>query len=139
MLKNLSIDQINRIAELAEQARSVRDLLLNKMYQTEADETPKPRGERNPSALDSLEVVQAADDSGIYDRLRQSIESLSPEAQAELRALMWVGRGDFAAGDWDEALTQASGTASLTTVDTLSDKADLHDYLMKGLYKMDLR
>jgi len=99
---------------------------------------PRPQGERNPSSFDSLEVVEAADDSGKYQRLRSMIADLTDDARIELRAIMWVGRGDFAAGNWDQALAQADGSANQAVIDTLAEKADLHDYLMKGLYKLDL-
>ncbi|UEM03956.1 DUF3775 domain-containing protein [Skermanella rosea] len=138
MLNHLSIDQIKQIAELSNECRAIRDLILNKTYQTDVDEVPRAKGERNPSSFDSLEVVEAADDSGKYQRLRGMIADLPQDAQIELRAVMWVGRGDFAAGEWDKAMARADGSASETAIDTMAEKADLHDYLMKGLYKLDL-
>jgi hypothetical protein len=138
MLNQLSVDQIRQIADLSNECRSIRDQILNKTYQTDTDEEPRAKGERNPSAFDSLEVVEAADDSGTYERLREMIASLPDDARSELRAVMWVGRGDFAAGDWDQALTQAQGMANETAIDTLTEKADLHGYLMKGLFKLGL-
>ncbi|WP_198038889.1 DUF3775 domain-containing protein [Skermanella stibiiresistens] len=139
MLDNLEIDQIERIAELSDECRQIRDTILNKTYQSDVDEEPNARGERNPSSFDSLEVVEAADDSGKYQRLRGMIADLSEDARIELRAVMWIGRGDFAAGDWGKAMAQADGAANLTVIDTIAEKADLHDYLMKGLYKLGLR
>jgi len=138
MLNQLSVDQIRQIADLSDECRAIRDNILNKTYQTDIDEVPRAKGERNPSAFDSLEVVEAADDSGTWQRLRDMIADLSDDARSELRAVMWIGRGDFAASDWEQALTQASGIANETVIDTLAEKADLHDYLMKGLFKLDL-
>jgi hypothetical protein len=138
MLNHLTIDQIRQIADLSNECRAIRDTILNKTYQTDVDEVPRPQGERNPSSFDSLEVVEAADDSGKYQRLRSMIADLTDDARIELRAIMWVGRGDFAAGNWDQALAQADGSANQAVIDTLAEKADLHDYLMKGLYKLDL-
>jgi hypothetical protein len=138
MLNHLTIDQIRQIADLSNECRAIRDTILNKTYQTDVDGVPRPQGERNPSSFDSLEVVEAADDSGKYQRLRSMIADLTDDARIELRAIMWVGRGDFAAGNWDQALAQADGSANQAVIDTLAEKADLHDYLMKGLYKLDL-
>jgi hypothetical protein len=138
MLNHLNVDQIRQIADLSNECRALRDNILNKTYQTDVDEVSRPRGERNPSSFDSLEVVEATDDSGKYQQLRDMIAELPDDARTELRAIMWVGRGDFSAGDWGQALAQANGSSSQTVIDTLAEKADLHDYLMKGLYKLDL-
>ena len=138
MLNHLNVDQIRQIADLSNECRAIRDSILNKTYQTDVDEVSHPRGERNPSSFDSLEVVEATDGNGKYQRLRDTIAELADDARTELRAIMWVGRGDFSAGDWDQALAQANGSSSQTVIDTLAEKADLHDYLMKGLYKLDL-
>jgi hypothetical protein len=138
MLNHLTVDQIRQIADLSNECRAIRDNILNKTYQTDLEDVSRPQGERNPTSFDSLEVVEAMDDSGKYQRLRGMIADLTEDARIELRAVMWVGRGDFSAGEWDKALTQADGSSNLTVIDTLAEKADLHDYLMKGLYKLDL-
>jgi len=138
MLNHLTVDQIRQIADMSNECRAVRDTILNKTYQTDVDEVSRPRGERNPSSFDSLEVVEAMDDSGKYQQLRGMIADMTDDARIELRAVMWVGRGDFSAGEWDKAFSQADGSSSQTVIDTLAEKADLHDYLMKGLYKLDL-
>ena len=78
------------------------------------------------------------DGTGKYQQLRGMIADLTEDARIELRAVMWIGRGDFSAGEWNKALTQADGSSSQTVIDTLAEKAGLHDYLMKGLYNLDL-
>jgi Protein of unknown function (DUF3775) len=138
MLNHLTIDQIKQIADMSNECRALRDTILNKTYQTDVDEVPLPRGERNPSSFDSLEVVEAVDDSGKYQQLRSMIANLTDDARIELRTVMWIGRGDFSAGEWNKALTQADGSSNQTVIDTLAEKADLHDYLMKGLYNLNL-
>jgi hypothetical protein len=138
MLNHLTVDQIRQIADMSNECRAIRDNILNKTYQTDLEDVSRPQGERNPTSFDSLEVVEAMDDSGKYQRLRGMIADLTEDARIELRAVMWIGRGDFSAGEWDKALTQADGNSNLTVIDTLAEKADLHDYLMKGLYKLDL-
>jgi hypothetical protein len=138
MLNHLTVDQIRQIADMSNECRALRDTILNKTYQTDVDGVSLPRGERNASSFDSLEVVEAMDGTGKYQQLRGMIADLSEDARIELRAVMWIGRGDFSAGEWNEALTQADGSSSQTVIDTLAEKAGLHDYLMKGLYNLDL-
>jgi hypothetical protein len=39
--------------------------------------------------------------------IKAEVEDLSPEQQAELVALMWLGRGDYTLEEWDEARSEA--------------------------------
>ncbi|AZG75419.1 DUF3775 domain-containing protein [Methylocystis rosea] len=41
------------------------------------------------------------------DEVASFIEAMDIDEQVELVALMWVGRGDFAANEWNEAVAQA--------------------------------
>lgn len=43
----------------------------------------------------------------VRDEITSFIEAMDEEEQAELVALAWVGRGDFSADDWEEAVRQA--------------------------------
>ncbi|KAF2991258.1 DUF3775 domain-containing protein [Methylocystis sp. MJC1] len=43
----------------------------------------------------------------VRNEIASFIDSMDEDEQAELVALAWVGRGDFAAADWNEALRQA--------------------------------
>jgi len=56
----------------------------------------------------------------------------------ELRALLWVGRGDYAAKDFDRAVADATSSPDDVTIGALMEQADLHAFLMKGLYEMKL-
>src|SRR5690242_20728271 len=46
-------------------------------------------------------------DDPVYDELRSFIRELDVDAQCELVALMWLGRGDFDRDGWPEALRLA--------------------------------
>jgi hypothetical protein len=46
------------------------------------------------------------DDMGLQE-IKVAVEDLSPEQQAELVALMWLGRGDYALEEWEEANAEA--------------------------------
>jgi hypothetical protein len=43
----------------------------------------------------------------VRDEVASFIDAMDEDEQAELVALAWVGRGDFSAEDWSEALRQA--------------------------------
>ena len=61
------------------------------------------------------------------------IESLNDDERANLVALMWIGRGSFDAGDWDEALATALEEASTPTAEYLKGSPHLADHLENGL------
>ncbi len=48
-------------------------------------------------------------------------------------ALMWVGRGDYALEEWDDALSQARDSWNKRTADYLIGTPMLADYLAEGL------
>lgn len=44
-----------------------------------------------------------------HDELAAFIDAMDVDEQVELVALMWVGRGEFTADEWESALAQARG------------------------------
>ena len=46
-----------------------------------------------------------AREGGEFEELKEFIDSLSEDEQAELVALAWIGRGTYTAEDWDEAVS----------------------------------
>lgn len=65
--------------------------------------------------------------------LRAFVESMSEEAQAELVAVMWVGREAFEAEDFGEAVETALSEASVPTADYLIGTPHLSDHIEAGL------
>ena len=65
--------------------------------------------------------------------IRSTIEDLEPDQQVELVALMWLGRGDYEADDWDSALADAGDSWNERTADYLIGTPLLADYLTAGL------
>ncbi len=81
---------------------------------------------------EEAELGAAADDGGdehetagaddlTEDTLRAYITELNEDEQAALIALVWVGRGDYDAGEWEEAWALAAER---------NDGRDAADYLM---------
>ncbi len=65
--------------------------------------------------------------------LRAAFADLEPAEQAELVALMWVGRGDFEAEEWEEACSEARSAWNPRTVDYILATPLAADYLNDGL------
>jgi hypothetical protein len=51
-------------------------------------------------------LADHVDDLSLLE-IKAAVEDLSPEQQAELVALMWLGRGDYALDEWDDASAEA--------------------------------
>lgn len=72
-----------------------------------------------------------------FDTVRQEIvsfiEAMDEEEQAEVVALMWVGRGDFSAEEWNVAVAQARARREGSTAGYLLGVPLLASYLESGL------
>lgn len=134
-LQHIGVADVRDIAELARQAREAQDRLLNKMRVQDRFEDGKLI---ETEAMGTLDTLDASLGNRALDELKARIEVLSPEARHELMAVMWIGRGDFAAADWDRAIDQAASSADASTVDFIAERAPLHGYLLKGLYQLKL-
>lgn len=65
--------------------------------------------------------------------LRTLIEDLNVDEAAELVALAWLGRGDYDASEWGEALTAARQQSAKRAARYLMGMPMLGDYLEEGL------
>ncbi len=70
--------------------------------------------------------------------LRGIIDRLSEDQQAELVALMWIGRGTFEPGEWSEALQTAETEASIPCADYLIGTPHFPDHLVSGAEVMKI-
>jgi len=65
--------------------------------------------------------------------LRGMIDRLDRDEQAELIAIMWVGRGSFDVSDWDEALETAEVEATTPCADYLLGTPHFPDHIEAGM------
>ena len=72
-----------------------------------------------------------------YQEIKTTIDDLEPDQQMTLVALMWVGRGDFAMSELDEALKEAEDNWTPNTADYLIGTPMLSDYLAEALDQLD--
>lgn len=66
-------------------------------------------------------------------QLHDYISGLNEDEQANLVALMWIGRETFDADEFDEALATARAEATAPTEDYLTGIPELPNYLEAGL------
>lgn len=136
-LQSLSLDTVKRAADLASEAVQDRRRFVAGMRNIDLGEQTAERGSRNPTDLDALNVV-SKDASAALDELNRLLDGMTPEERIELRAVMLIGRGDYARNQWDEALMNAGSAPDATGYADIAEKIELHDFLMKGLFALDM-
>ncbi|ODT30733.1 MAG: hypothetical protein ABS35_06235 [Kaistia sp. SCN 65-12] len=67
------------------------------------------------------------------EELRELIGDLNVDEAAELVALVWIGRGDYAGAEWAEALAAARERPYRRTAKYLLGLPQLADWLEEGL------
>jgi hypothetical protein len=78
-------------------------------------------------------ILEDYADDPTLEELKSFLEAQSDDELRELLALAWVGRGDFGADEWQEALAQVQDVREKHTVDYLLGTPLLCDYLEEGL------
>jgi len=76
-----------------------------------------------------------ADHAGdnVFQEFKATIDDLEPDQQQAVVALMWVGRDEFGATEWDAALAEARIEWNDNTAEYLIAHPQLADYLREGL------
>jgi len=93
---------------------------------------PRDRGD------DDDDDAPAFASSPEQDELREFIDTLDEQEQAELVALAWIGQGTFTEEDWDEAIDAALEEHPKAAADYLLSLQLLADDLEAGLDAFDL-
>ena len=103
-------------------------------------EVPADAGdsESNPSDDDESGILLDTPDNGTLQELRDAIEGLNTDEQEELLALIWVGRGDFTAAEWPDAMRQARQSRTASEADYLIGTPLLSDYLEEAVSALGL-
>lgn len=132
MLHELDVLEARHIADLAADARKVRDRLLGNLREADMGEPQPARGEHNPAGSVELTGVLATEPE--FLALREAIAALPRDIREKLWLVTRIGRGDLTVLDWDDAIRTASGLTDDDISIGLLGEPDLHDYLRKGLY-----
>ena len=87
----------------------------------------------NPSDDRDVAILEDTADNPTQQELVAALESLDEGQRVELLALMWVGRGDFDASEWRDALVQAGDSHDEQEPTYLMGTPLLADHLEAGL------
>ncbi len=81
----------------------------------------------------AMQVLANHFDDATYQEIKSAIAALEPDQQAELVALMWLGREDYSSDEWEQAKKDARDRATERTAEYLITTPLVADYLEEGL------
>lgn len=112
----------------------LRELIFKMRAVTLGDaDTPQDTAENVLRGSHHL-ILQEETETGLpREELVEEIDNMDLDHQLELVALMWVGRGDFGAEEWSDALTLAAERADSPTSHYLLAHPMAADDIASGL------
>jgi len=90
----------------------------------------------SPSEDWALQILADHRGDSVFQEFKVTIDDLEPDQQQAVVALMWVGREEFSATEWDMALAEARAEWNENTAEYLIAHPQLADYLLEGLDAM---
>lgn len=122
--------------ELSLNPAFLRGLLLNLRALMAQEELVSPDSGSNPSDDEGPATLQDDPDNLTRDEIVAAVEDLEPDQQAELVALMWIGRGDMEPEEWEEAKELAVERHEGATAAYLLSHPHVADYIEEGLDRL---
>ena len=114
----------------------LRNLILQLRALMAQEDEVSPDSGSNPIDDEGPATLQDTPDNLLRAGLEVEIEDLEPDQQAELVALMWIGRGDMEPEEWDEALALAAERHEGATAAYLLSHPHVADHLDEGLDRL---
>ncbi|HJS86624.1 MAG TPA: DUF3775 domain-containing protein [Acetobacteraceae bacterium] len=143
MLTYTTVGEVRAIIAQSEAAADQADRLVDRMYKADLlpagdkQHTVHP-AQREEAELNDLAPLGASTMAEPLRRLQATLEGMSPEARREVQAIALIGAGEFAAREWDAALTAAESRQTEAEPRAMAEDADLAPHLAKGLYLLKL-
>ena len=97
------------------------------------EEVTIPEEPLSPSDDWARQILADHADDPSYQEAKSTIDDLEPDQQVTLVALMWLGRGDYAADEWDNAVENAQDSWNERTAEYLLGTPLVADFLSEGL------
>lgn len=124
------MDQLNLNPEF------LRSLIFKLRAVMAQEEMVSPDSGSNPSDDERSATLQETPDNLTRAEIEAEVEDLEPDQQAEIVALMWIGRGDLEPEEWDEALALALERSDGPTAAYLLSHPHVADYIDEGLDRL---
>ncbi|MDA8230243.1 MAG: DUF3775 domain-containing protein [Magnetospirillum sp.] len=87
----------------------------------------------NPSDDYEISVLEESAEDNVAEELSSALDGLNDDERVEVLALVWLGRGDYEAGDWAVALKDAREVHNQRETGYLMGIPQLGDFLEGGL------
>jgi len=84
----------------------------------------------------AMQVLAGHAGDPTYQEFIIAVRDLEPDQQANLVALMWIGREEYGPEEWNTALRRAAGEMTRHTAEYLIAKPYLAEYLEEGLQQL---
>ncbi len=114
----------------------LRNLILQLRALMAQEDEVSPDSGSNPIDDEGPAVLQDSADNPLRAELETEIGDLEPDQQAELVALMWIGRGDMEPEEWEDALATAAERNEGPTAAYLLRHPHVADHLDEGLDRL---
>jgi transcriptional regulator with AAA-type ATPase domain len=115
----------------------MQSLILKTRALMAQEDLTMPDSSSNPTDDEASPVMLQDDpDNPLREEIRAEIEDLEPDQQAELVALMWIGRGDMEPEEWEDAVQLALERHEGSTADYLLSHPHVADYWDEGVDKL---
>lgn len=124
----ISSDIVCRIIDLAKEFQAQEGVVI-----------PATSGGSEIDSDSAMQVLAAHADDLTYQQLKAEIDDLERRQQAELVALMWLGRGDYSTDEWQDVREQAQQQWTSHTAEYLLATPQVVEYLADGLEQMGFR
>jgi hypothetical protein len=110
--------------------------IIEKAREFDTEVPSDPEEGSNAADSDEREILLDTPDNPTAQELRAAIDGLNIDEREELLALVWLGRGDYDAENWSEALRQVRQTSTETAY--LLGTPLLADYLEERMSALGL-
>lgn len=92
-----------------------------------------PDSGSNPGDDLEVDVLEDSADDTVREELAALVNSLNDDEQLDLISLIWLGRGDFALSDWDEARLAAADIGRERISRYVAEMPLVSDHLQEAL------
>ena len=121
----ISTDIVCRIIDLAKEFHAQEGVVI-----------PATSGGSEIDSDQMMQTLAAHADDLTYQQLKAEIDDLEQRQQAELVALMWLGRGDYGVDEWEDIREQAQEQWTPHTAEYLLSTPQVVEYLSDGLEQL---
>lgn len=110
-------------------------LMRQRQGKVSPQDVPGPDGSvaSNEAEDEFREIVEDLPDDNVEDEIRGIFEAMNVDERVDLLALMWIGRGDFDAGELTAARREAAAQANAREPDYMLGSPLVADYIENAL------